>query len=341
MHLFDYSDITVSIPSDIVDDMTAIERIRSFDGIRIGRYAKELAKATDTLILADTLANCSAEGTSVEEDRLAALMSGIDPADADESVAKGFADALGEVLGNPASLDVDGKSLLHLHRLVTNGTTRRESRFRFRYTQDLDSAEHCRAVRTVPSEDVPAAVDQMAQSFAMARNVDVQALLLVPNMILDLVNIHPFPEMNWRITRLLCRTLLISGGFEALRYVPVDSMLLGDSEDYYESVAESSEGWRNNSNDPYPFVRFMVGKVLECYREFERRYPLADGRKLPKSKRIESYILSGRDPISKSELCSKLPDISRRTADKVIGDLVSDGTVAKTGTFKDARYTRP
>lgn len=77
---------------------------------------------------------------------------------------------------------------------------------------------------------------------------------------------------------------------------------------------------------------------MECYEEVSARYPLDLGRKVKKGERIARIIEWSDRPLSKTEICMLLPDISRRTADVVLSQLMEDGRIQKLGSYKDARY---
>lgn len=337
MHIFEYSRITEGIPSDIVDTLLSIERIRAFDNIRIGVYGKELDFAKDITASRNAAStnrmetgapDCKTIGQSVEETATR------DP------VLAGCLNMYSE-LAEPFDMDVDEGTLLHMHRTITNGITRRDSRFRLRDGHDEgDDEPRIRAMKPLSAESVKTAMDQMLSSYNAANDVGVLPLLLSPCLIVDFLNVHPFNESNWRISRALLQMLLLRGGFHALRYVSLDSRISDSAEDYYDALSESSSGWRSNESDPFPFIRYISEAVLDCYREFDARYPLDRCRKMQKSDRVPSVLGFTDRPMTKSEIHLMLPDMSKRTMDMVLTELVKDGEVMKIGSYKDARYVR-
>ena len=63
-------------------------------------------------------------------------------------------------------------------------------------------------------------------------------------------------------------------------------------------------------------------------------------KKAKKSERIESILLSTIVPISKQDIADKLPDVSIKTIELVLGKMVKENKIVKIGTYKDARYMR-
>lgn len=326
MHIFEYSGITESIPSDIFDTITEIESIRALDPLRRISYAKELDVAKYPCI------NQSAS-TSLLLEEISSNMS-------QETVAlqlEGLEKAIQYTISERETPTLDEKGLLHLHRMVTNGYTKRDSRFRLRDREDIQD-DHVRTIKPVRAQDIGSCIEQMASSFDMANNVGIQPMLLAPNVVLDFLNIHPFQEANWRMSRILLESLLVSKGYCALEVSSLDESIGSHADDYYDAVAESSSGWNNNDSDPFPFIRFISERVLDCYRDFERRYPLNFGRKMKKNERIFWIVDTCGEPISKTGICKLLPDVSVRTADVVLTRLISEGRIKKIGTYKDAKY---
>ena len=303
MHIFEYSGITENIPTDIAETIAKIESLRAMDRIRENVYAKELVKAREMCRMTSAASSCSMEWLDAEKNG---------------TLVEGYLNAMDGLRSGSIPVDLSETSLLSLHSTLMNGSTRKDSRFRLRDSDQDRHDIHVSSIRSIPAQNIRNCVEQMATSYIMARDVGVQAILLAPSMVLDILNIRPFPEGNWRMSRLILTRLLINGD--------------------YDAVAESSSGWNGNESDPYPFIRFITDMVLECYEEVSARYPLDLGRKVKKGERIARIIEWSDEPLSKTDICNLLPDVSRRTADVVLSKLIEEGRIQKTGSYRDARY---
>lgn len=190
------------------------------------------------------------------------------------------------------------------------------------------------ASRAMGGDPDASELEQLDASYNMADGADVNPLLLVPAAVFDLCMLSGTdPGASFPMTQ----ALLAAHGFPALRCMDLASH--ADGEDLEEAIADSSDAWDIGGNDPFPFIRCVCAAVLECESRFDTAYPLDMGRKLDKSTRILNIIRSSREPVSKAEICAMAPDISRRTADGVIAELVDANLVEKGGSFKDARYS--
>lgn len=64
-----------------------------------------------------------------------------------------------------------------------------------------------------------------------------------------------------------------------------------------------------------------------CYKELDKRFAVLNGRKITKKARIEATVLNSLVPISKSEICDILPDVSPTTVEAVLSVMVKNGQV--------------
>ncbi len=83
----------------------------------------------------------------------------------------------------------------------------------------------------------------------------------------------------------------------------------------------------------------LLDALMASYKELDRRYPLVNNHKMKKRDRILHIIETSPEPVKKREICACIPDVSIRTADVVLSDLMEQNKIEKLGTFKDARYS--
>ena len=77
-----------------------------------------------------------------------------------------------------------------------------------------------------------------------------------------------------------------------------------------------------------------------CYKELDKRFAVLNGRKITKKARIEATVLNSIVPISKSEICDILPDVSPTTVEAVLSVMVKNGQVKKIGQARMTRYIK-
>jgi predicted transcriptional regulator len=77
-----------------------------------------------------------------------------------------------------------------------------------------------------------------------------------------------------------------------------------------------------------------------CYKELDKRFAIVNGKRITKKGRVEATVLNSLTPISKSEICKILPDVSPTTVEAVLGQMVKDGSIKKIGDGRNSRYMK-
>ena len=80
--------------------------------------------------------------------------------------------------------------------------------------------------------------------------------------------------------------------------------------------------------------------LYRCFKDLDESFMEISLKKAKKSERVESILLSAIVPVSKQDIIEKLPDVSVKTIELVLGKMVRENRITKIGTYKDARYMR-
>lgn len=139
------------------------------------------------------------------------------------------------------------------------------------------------------------------------------------------------------MSRLLTLLLLYQSGFIVGKYISIEKIIEDSKETYYEALRDSSMNWHENENDYRPFVNYMLGVVINAYKEFESRVKLLTDPGLSKADRIREIIKNHIGTITKSELMVMNPDISDTTIQRTLAELLKSGEIKKIG---GGRYTK-
>ena len=191
----------------------------------------------------------------------------------------------------------------------------------------------------VPYE-TPAAIDAICES--LNRTLDdctIDPLVLIPIFINDFLCIHPFNDGNGRMSRLLTTLLLYRCGYVVGRYISLESKIEKTKERYYEVLNLCGEGWHEGSNNPTPFVKYLLGIILAAYRDFEDRVDLFD-EKLPAIELVRRAVSQKLGKFTKSEIMELVPAIGKASVENSLKQLVKDGEIQRHGKGKSTFYTR-
>ena len=95
-------------------------------------------------------------------------------------------------------------------------------------------------------------------------------------------------------------------------------------------MQKADKGWHEEKNDPKPFIKYMLGVILSCYREFEDRITVVE-RAGTKS---TSY------DIVKQEVLVSCPSLGSSSVESALKKLVDDGTLIRIGAGRKTLYAR-
>lgn len=65
--------------------------------------------------------------------------------------------------------------------------------------------------------------------------------------------------------------LLYWNGYEVGKYISVESKIEKTKSVYFDVLEQVSGKWHEAENDPTPFIKYLLGIILSCYRGFEER----------------------------------------------------------------------
>ena len=139
---------------------------------------------------------------------------------------------------------------------------------------------------------------------------------------------------------MLSLLLMYKNGFDVGKYVSFEEQINNYKAYYYEELRQSSVGWETNENSYFPFIENFLSMVYMCYKDLDKRFAVVQGKRITKKERVESTVLNSLTPISKTEICKLLPDVSPTTVEAVLGAMVKSGAIKRIGASKATRYIK-
>lgn len=326
---------------EIVKKLTLIHEYKGEQRLFIEAHKDELNELVEIAKVQSTEASNRIEGISTANDRLKNLVQAkTTPRNRDESEIAGYRDVLNTIHESYDYIPINANYLLQLHRDLykflgnVDGGTFKTADNIIR-EMDMEGSEYIR-FRPVAAWETPASIDKLCKSFREAK-AEVDPLLLDIMFVLDFLCIHPFNDGNGRMSRLITLLLLYQSGFIVGKYISIEKIIEESKETYYEVLQDSSINWHENQNDYKPFVNYMLGVIINAYREFETRVKLVTDSDLSKPDRIREIMKNHIGMITKSELMEMNPDISDTTIQRTLADLLKNGEIQKIG---GGRYTK-
>jgi Fic family protein len=272
-------------------------------------------------------------------------VAGAAPVTHDEKEISGYKDVLNLIHTEHENLDVTRDAILMFHRMMEESVNPAEAgRFKSRDNLIMEyQSDGSRRVRFSPvkASETEKAVEQLLLAYYDARqDMEIPVLFLIPCFIVDFLCIHPFLDGNGRVSRLLTVLMLYIAGYDIGKYISVENQINRCKESYYSALEQSSAGWHENKNDYTPFIINFLQIVYRCFRVLDESFMDISLKKAKKSERVEAVLMGAIAPVSKADIKEKLPDVSVKTIELVLGRMLKDEKIEKIGSYRDARYMK-
>lgn len=313
-------ELNLSVKPAVIDALVAVAKVQSTESSNRIEGIRTNSKRVREIVAAETR-----------------------PKSRDEEEIAGYRDVLKLIHEDYDSIEATPGVLLQLHRdLYRHTPSSLGGHFKIGDNEIReiaeDGTEYVR-FKPLPAVSTPQAVEELCSALTCAIEAEtIDPLLASLLFVFDFTCVHPFNDGNGRMSRLLTLLLMYKAGYYVGKYISIEKEIERTKDAYYDALAKSSEGWSENANNPGPFVRYMLGVILACYRDFESRLSLVSRAKASKPERIEAYLRDHLGTVRKSEIAQALPDISETTIERTLAALLKAEKIEKIGTGRATAY---
>lgn len=347
MKKFDYSFLDKGLlPANLINITSSIYSLKTMSEVRKNDYENIFSELEKIAIVQSVKTSNEIEGIITSDERIREIVNqNSKPVNHNEAEIAGYRDCLNEIYRNYKDIEFNEDNILKLHKMMmlyTGNDFGGKYKIENNVISQIDkNGNRTIRFRPVPAKETPEAMEQLILAYMEARdNSNINQLLLIPCVILDFLCIHPFRDGNGRMSRLLSLLLLYKNGFDICKYVSFEEQINNDKAYYYDTLKKSSNGWEENLNTYVPFIENFIVTLYRCYNELDKRFNVINTGKVTKTSRIEEILLNSITPISKSEICYLLPDVSPTTVEYVLGKMVKEDKIVKIGSSKNVRYLK-
>jgi Fic family protein len=345
MRGFDYEKLSkVDVPADIVRYLAQIHEFKGKQQL----YLQKKPEVLDALINVAKIQSIGAsnriEGIRTTNKRLQEIaINNAIPHNRDEEEISGYQNVLETIHENYRYIEVKESIILQLHRdLYKFSDTGFGGRFKNvdNVIEEVDQAGNQSVrFRPLPAYETPAAMQNLCDEYRKAvydRSAD--PLLIIPVFILDFLCIHPFSDGNGRMSRLLTLLLMYKSDYIVGKYISIEKMIEETKDNYYAVLQTCSRDWINETNEFWPFVRYMLGVILAAYRELDKRIDIVNQGKKTKSERVQEAIRAQIGLFTKSDIIDACPDISKITVENVLREMKQQRIIEVVETGRYAKW---
>ncbi len=349
MREFDYSKLKERTwDNEIMAYVAQIHEFKGKQDLYLRQKPVELNRLVEIAKIQSTESSNQIEGIITTNSRLKQLVENkTTPRNRDEQEILGYRNALNIIHESYEAIPVRSSYILQLHGELLKHTAFSYGG-KFKTTPNeidmvLENGEKIVLFKPLEPYETPSAVECLCEEYNKAYGEGiVDHLILIPNFILDFLCIHPFNDGNGRMSRLLTLLLLYRAGYIVGQYISIEKAIADTKETYYEVLQQADRDWHSGENDPKPFIKYMLGIILSCYREFESRVSLAakTGKKSSAYDIVKSFTENTLGKFSKQDALLSCPSLGSSSVESALKKLVEEGTIIKTGAGRKTMYMR-
>lgn len=349
MREFDYSKFKERTwDNEIMAYVAQIHEFKGKQDLFLRQKPVELNRLVEIAKIQSTESSNQIEGIITTNSRLKQLVENkTTPRNRDEQEILGYRNVLNIIHESYEAIPVRSSYILQLHGELLKHTAFSYGG-KFKTTSNeidmiLENGEKIVLFKPLEPYETPSAVERLCEEYNKAFGEGiVDPLILIPNFILDFLCIHPFNDGNGRMSRLLTLLLLYRAGYIVGQYISIEKAIADTKETYYEVLQQADRGWHSGENDPKPFIKYMFGIILSCYREFESRVSLAakTGKKSSAYDIVKSFTENTLGKFSKQDALLSCPSLGSSSVESALKKLVEEGTIIKTGAGRKTMYMR-
>ncbi|MBO7435890.1 Fic family protein [bacterium] len=327
---------------EIVSYLTQIHDYKGMQSLFLNSNKEVLDELLEIAKIQSTEASNRIEGIVTSDERLKKILKDkTTPKNREECEISGYRDVLSTIHENYDFILINPNMILQLYGSLYKFSNS-DSYGTFKKTDNVikeiypDGTEKTR-FEPVSVWETESAMENICGAYQKAlKHKELDPLLLIPMFILDFLCIHPFDDGNGRMSRLLTLLLLYRSDYIVGKYISIERLIATSKENYYNALENSSVNWHEACNDYIPFVRYMLGVIIAAYRDFAQRADILIVQNLSKSERIRKIISEHLGKITKAKIIEQCPDISSKTVERTLKELLDNQEIIKIGT---GRYT--
>ena len=331
--------------SDLLGLVAAIYKEAGKQDLYLKQQPLELEKLVEIAKIQSTEASNAIEGIVTTNTRIRQLVEEkTTPKNRNEQEIAGYRDVLGIIHESFDSIPVTQNYILQLHKILYSHMNNPMAG-RTKTVQNYISATHPDGhVETLFTPlapyETPDALDRLCEEYnRVIGNLELEPLIAIPVFIHDFLCIHPFNDGNGRMSRLLTTLLLYRNGFYVGKYISLEAKIARNKDLYYDALYASQAGWHEGTDDPVPFIKYLLGTILAAYKDFADRFALVE----TKRSALDTVRLATQNKIgrfNKQDIHELCPALSISSVEGALRKLVASGELMREGSGKSTCYYR-
>ena len=332
--------------SELLEELiAAIYKEAGKQELYLKQRPEDLNKLVEIAKVQSTEASNAIEGIVTTNTRIRQLVEEkTTPKNRDEQEIAGYRDVLNIIHESFDAIPITQNYILQLHKILYSHMNNPVAG-RTKTVQNYISATYPdgrTAILFTPLApyETPDALDRICEEYnRVIGNMELEPLIAISVFIHDFLCIHPFNDGNGRMSRLLTTLLLYRNGFYVGKYISLEAKIAKNKDLYYEALYASQGGWHEGTDNPVPFIKYLLGTVLAAYKDFEDRFALIE----TKRSALETVRLATQNKIgrfNKQDIRELCPSLSVSSVEGALRKLVASGELKREGSGRNTHYYR-
>ena len=331
--------------TELLELIAAIYKEAGKQELYLKQRPEDLNKLVEIAKVQSTEASNAIEGIVTTNTRIRQLVEEkTTPKNRDEQEIAGYRDVLNIIHESFDAIPITQNYILQLHKILYSHMNNPVAG-RTKTVQNYISAPYPdgrTAILFTPLApyETPDALDRICEEYnRVIGNMELEPLIAISVFIHDFLCIHPFNDGNGRMSRLLTTLLLYRNGFYVGKYISLEAKIAKNKDLYYEALYASQDGWHEGTDNPVPFIKYLLGTVLAAYKDFEDRFALVE----TKRSALETVRLATQNKIgrfNKQDIRELCPSLSVSSVEGALRRLVASGELKREGSGRNTHYYR-
>ncbi|MDA3938404.1 MAG: Fic family protein [Spirochaetia bacterium] len=332
------------IPSATMWLLSDISEYRGMQKMFTRQIPQKLKSLKEFAIIESVVSSNRIEGIIIDHKRIKPVITGESALkDRDEEEIRGYRRALNWIHKDSDNLPLSEDTIQELHK-TCRGEIWDSGKYKEKDGDIIETYPDGRSrVRfiTASAAKTPALMSNLILAWdLLTTDRNIHPLIGISLFNLDFLCIHPFRDGNGRVSRLLLLLQAYLFGYDVGRYISLERVIEENKDRYYETLELSSTGWHEGTNNPWPFINYMLFIFKSAYKEFESRASHMGPERGEKTKIIKDTIEKFYGNFTVNEIKVLCPEVSIDLIRKVLKDMSKDEVIKSTGKGRGSSWRK-
>ena len=340
----------IKLSNEVILKIAQIDELKGRWSGSLSLNPKILHQLKKSVVITSSASSTRIEGAKMTDQEVERFLRGIKqktPKNRDEEEVAGYADLLGRVFDNYASMKISESIILGLHKIMLSFSKKDKEHYGKYKTRDNTVAiiKKGKIKKILFKPTAPWLVKkEMDDLFEWLKErqekKDLHSLVVIANFIFEFLAIHPFIDGNGRLSRALTNLMMLQNNYGFVPYVSLEEIIEKRQPEYYLALRETQKNHKTKDENITPWLNFFLDAVLEQIKKALDLLEGKENRKLLSEAQEKIYNLFVNDIELKVSEIQKKIKIPLPTVKQSVSKLTEYKLVEKIGQGPATRYRK-